>query len=139
MTILCDTNILSELARSRPHPNVLAWSEPIIEISLSVITLEEITYGLAAKPNTRIQSWFEQFLQINCHILPITEEIAHRAGILRGTLQTQGKPRTQVDMLIAATARIHQLVLVTRNIRDFEDCGISLVNPFEDRNSDRRG
>jgi toxin FitB len=133
MTILCDTNILSELARPRPHPNVLAWSDQIIEISLSVITLEEITYGLAVKSNARIQNWFEQFLQTNCQILPITEAIAHQAGVLRGTLQTQGKPRTQADMLIAATAQIHQLVLVTRNTRDFEDCGISLLNPFEDR------
>ena len=131
MTILCDTNILSELARPRPHPNVLAWSEEIIEISLSVITLEEITYGLAAKPNARIQNWFEQFLQTNCQILPITEAIAHQAGILRGTLQAQGKPRTQADMLIAATAQVHQFVLVTRNTRDFEGCDISLFNPFQ--------
>lgn len=134
MTVLCDTNILSELARSRPHPNVLTWSEQITVIALSVITLEEITYGLAAKPNARIQSWFEQFLQDNCQVLPITEAIASQAGSLRGNLQTQGKPRTQADMMIAATAQIHQLVLVTRNTRDFEDCGISLFNPFEDSN-----
>jgi len=139
MTILCDTNILSELARSRPHPNVLAWSDQVIEISLSVITLEEITYGLAAKPNARIQNWFEQFLRTNCRVLPITEAIAHQAGVLRGTLQTQGKPRTQADMLIAATAYIHKLVLVTRNTRDFEDCGISLLNPFETCNPNESG
>lgn len=105
--------------------------ERIALISISVITLEEITYGLTAKPNARIQSWFEQFLQTNCQILPITDAIARQAGILRGTLQTQGKPRTQADMIIAATAQIHQLTLITRNIRDFEDCDISLLNPFD--------
>lgn len=134
MTVLCDTNILSELARSCPHPNVLTWSEQITVIALSVITLEEITYGLAAKPNARIQSWFEKFLQGNCQVLPITDAIVSQSGSLRGTLQTQGKPRTQADMIIAATAQVHQLVLVTRNIRDFEDCGISLFNPFEEIN-----
>lgn len=131
MTILCDTNIISELARPRPNAGVLAWSERIALISISVITLEEISYGLTAKPNARIQTWFEQFLQTNCESLPLTDAIARQAGILRGTLQTQGKPRTQADMIIAATAQIYQLTLVTRNIRDFEDCGISLLNPFE--------
>jgi toxin FitB len=135
MTILCDTNILSELARPRPHPNVLVWSEQIIQISISVITLEEITYGLAAKPNARIQNWFERFLLVDCQVLPITEVIAQQAGVVRGTLQSQGKSRTQADMLIAATAQIHQLVLVTRNTRDFEDCGISLLNPFDNFNA----
>ena len=59
MTILCDTNIISELVRPRPNANVLDWSSRVTLISISVITLEEITYGLTAKPNTRIQAWFE--------------------------------------------------------------------------------
>jgi toxin FitB len=88
-------------------------------LSISVITLEEIAYGLAAKPNARIQEWFEQFLQMDCRILPVTDIIALQAGTLRGRLQTQGKPRTQADMLVAATAKVHNLTLVTRNVRDF--------------------
>lgn len=126
MTILCDTNIISELTRPRPNPNVVIWRQSITTIAISVVTVEETNYGLAAKPNTRIQSWFEQFTQTNCQTLAITDAIAQQAGILRGTLQTQGKPRTQADMLIAATAQVHQLVLVTRNTRDFEDCSIAL-------------
>ncbi|NJR65724.1 MAG: type II toxin-antitoxin system VapC family toxin [Leptolyngbyaceae cyanobacterium CRU_2_3] len=59
MTILCDTNIISELVRPRPNENVLAWSSGVSLISISVITLEEIIYGLSAKPNPRIQAWFE--------------------------------------------------------------------------------
>jgi toxin FitB len=131
MTTLCDTNIISELARPRPNAGVLAWSSDVLFISISVITLEEIAYGLAAKPNARVEAWFDQFLQTSCRILPITEAIAHQAGTLRGALQVQGKPRTQADMLIAATARVHNLTLITRNVRDFQDCGISLLNPFE--------
>jgi toxin FitB len=60
----------------------------------------------------------------------IISELAQYAGKLRGTFQTRGIVRSQADMLIAATAHIHQLTLITRNIRDFEDCGILLLNPF---------
>ncbi|NEO94719.1 MAG: type II toxin-antitoxin system VapC family toxin [Moorea sp. SIO3G5] len=112
------------------NSGVLAWSAEVSSVTLSVITLEEIFYGLASKPNQRIQAWFEGFIQNYCHILPITPEIAKLSGELRGKLRTQGKPRSQADMLIAATAQSHQLTLVTRNLRDFEDCGISLLNPF---------
>jgi toxin FitB len=85
MTHLCDTNIISELARPQPNPGVLAWSASITSILLSVITLEEITFGLNATPNPRIQNWFQQFLR-TCQIIPLTPEIAQHAGELRGTL-----------------------------------------------------
>ena len=86
--------------------------------------------GLTSKPNTRIQTWFQGFLNSYCKIIPITSEIAQRSGELRGGLRTEGKTRSQADMLIAATAQIHQLTLVTRNTRDFEDCQILVFNPF---------
>ena len=73
---------------------------------------------------------FEQFLSGHCTILPVTADIAKRCGQLRGTLQARGKTRSQADMLIAATAQMHQLTLVTHNARDFEDCGITFLNPF---------
>ncbi|MCF4970242.1 type II toxin-antitoxin system VapC family toxin [Nostoc sp. CMAA1605] len=130
MAFLCDTNIISELVRPQPNPGVIAWSNQISSISISVITLEEITYGLAAKPNARIQAWWNNFLQSSCQIVPITLEIAQCCGQLRGQLRTEGKPRSQADMLIAATAQVYQLTLVTRNIRDFESCSITLLNPF---------
>ncbi|HBL15158.1 MAG TPA: PIN domain-containing protein [Cyanobacteria bacterium UBA11162] len=132
MTFLCDTNIISELARPQPDSGVIAWSRGVTSITLSVITLEEITYGLIAKPNTRIQAWFQNFLNTYCQIIPITPEIARYAGELRGRLRMQGITRSQADMLIAATAQIHQLTLVTRNTRDFEGCEISLLNPFNE-------
>ncbi len=130
MSNLCDTNIISELTRPMPNPGVTAWIGTVTSINLSVITIEEIYYGLTAKPNARIQNWFENFLTTHCQILPITSEIAKCSGELRGFLRTQGKPRTQADIFIAATAKIHSLTLVTINIKDFEDCGISTLNPF---------
>lgn len=120
MTFLCDTNVISELARPQPNSGVMVWNATVSSISLSVISLEEILYGLTSKPNTRIQVWFQGFLDTYCKIVPITSEIAQRSGELRGGLRIQGKTRSQADMLIAATAQIHQLTLVTRNTRDLK-------------------
>lgn len=130
MTFLCDTNIISELARPQPNSGVLIWAARVSSMTVSAITVEEIFYGLTSKPNLRIQNWFEGFLENYCQILPITTEIAKRSGELRGQLKSTGKTHTQADMIIAATTQIHQLTLVTRNIRDFDGCGIPLLNPF---------
>ena len=130
MTQLVDTNILSELVRPRPDPGVLTWAEGITSINVSIITLEEITFGLEAKPNHRIETWFSRYFDSHCTFLEVTDAIARHAGHLRGNLRRKGITRTQADMLIAATASIHGLTLVTRNDRDFEGCGIALLNPF---------
>ncbi len=130
MTFLCDTNIISELVRLKPNSGGLKWAERVSSIVLSAISVEEIFYGLRFKPNPRIEIWFESFLENNCEVLPITIEIAKRSGELRGQLRLSGKTHTQADMMIAATAQIHQLTLVRRNIRDFDGCGIPLLNPF---------
>jgi toxin FitB len=128
---LCDTNVVSELARSRPNPEVISWVNNLEIIFISAITLEEIRFGLAARPNGRIQVWFDQFLQTDCIILSVTEAIAARSGQLRGDFRRSGQQRTQADSLIAATALHHQLTLATRNVRDFENCdGLVLLNPF---------
>ena len=130
MSNLCDTNIISELTRPNPNLGIITWSGTVTFLNLSAMTIEEIYYGLTAKPNSRIQNWFENFLTNHCQILPITSEIAKCSGELRGFLRTQGKPSSQADLLIAATVQIHSLTLVTRNIKDFESCGISTLNPF---------
>lgn len=127
--LLIDTNIISELSRQQPDAGVLAWAAGVSEFRLSVVSVEEIAYGLAWRPNPRIQAWVDGFFSRHA-ALPITQEIARRAGELRGHLAAQGRPRTQADMLIAATALIHGHTLVTRNTRDFEACGLPLLNPF---------
>ena len=83
---LVDTNVLSELARPRPSPKVVVWARTVARVSLSVITLEEIQFGLAWRPSARIQSWFDTFLKDHCDIRPVTAEIALAAGRLRGRL-----------------------------------------------------
>jgi predicted nucleic acid-binding protein len=74
--------------------------------------------------------WFETFVGDYCEILDVTPRVARRAAELRAVLGARGTPRTQADMLIAATAAEHDLVLVTRTARDFIGCGIRVLNPF---------
>ena len=130
MTFLVDTNVISELVRRDPNPGVLSWADSVSSVVISAVTVEEIFFGLAWKPNQRIQGWLEQFFAEDCLICPVTIEIARCSGVLRGRFTARGQQRTQADMLIAATAQLHQLTLVTRNIRDFEDCGVALLDPF---------
>lgn len=101
-------------------------------MAISAVTVEEVYFGLSWKPNPRIRLWFEGFLETYCQILPVTAEIAKRSGEIRGQLQARGETRSSADMLIASTAQEHQLTLVTRNVRHFEDCGIPLLNPFQE-------
>lgn len=129
MTYLLDTNIISELFRPRPNPGLLIWANTTRSTVLSIISVDEILFGLSWRPNARILAWMEGFFQRH-GVLPVSIQIARRSGELRGQFAAHGIVRDQADMLIAATAQVHQLMLVTRNTRDFEDCGISLLNPF---------
>jgi predicted nucleic acid-binding protein len=129
---LVDTNIISELLRPRPNPAVQAWANRQEEFALAAISVEESMYGLVRNRNPALLEAYQTLLSTRCHVLPMSVEIAHRAGTLRGDFSLRGMTRSQADMLIAATAQQHNLTLVTRNTRDFEGCGISLLNPFTD-------
>ena len=128
-----DTNIVSELMRKRPDPGVLAWREMVDamygHITMSAVTVDEIMYGLARKQDAGLQAWFDGFMSRN-QVLTVTQTIACRAGEMRAMFSLRGVVRSQADMLIAATAQVHALTLVTRNVRDFDGCGIALLNPF---------
>ena len=130
---LADTNIVSELIRKRPDPGVLAWREMVDamygHITMSAVTVDEIMYGLARKQDAGLQAWFDGFMSRN-QVLTVTQTIACRAGEMRAMFSLRGVVRSQADMLIAATAQVHALTLVTRNVRDFDGCGIALLNPF---------
>ncbi len=130
MNYLIDTNIVSELLRPSPNRGVLMWAAGQPMVGISAVTVEEAIYGLTRKANHRLIEGFEARVAEQCHIFPVTEMIARCAGTLRGQFSVRGIVRNQADMLTAATAQVHQLTLVTRNTRDFEGCGIGLLNPF---------
>ena len=82
--ILVDTNVLGELCRRRPAPAVERWAARAASpFALSVVTIEEIRFGLSWKPNRRVEAWFERFFAEHCEVLGVTAPIARRAGALR--------------------------------------------------------
>ena len=128
---LADTNILSACVKVTPDLQVMQWLQSVALLAVSVVTVEEAHFGLAWQPNMRKLALFNAMLERLHSVYPVTESIARRAGILRGQFQAQGITRSAPDMLIAATAQEHQLIVATRNVRDFTACGIQVVNPFE--------
>jgi toxin FitB len=129
---LVDTNIISVLVWPAPNVGVMQWQknrqalEPTLRIS--AITLDELVYGVLRKPSPRLMNWLDAFEQTH-DILPVTKTIARRAGELHAQLESKGFKRSQPDMFIAATAQIHGLTLVTRNLIDFDGCGLECPLP----------
>lgn len=128
---ICDTNVASELTRREPNRSVVNWVDRQPLLYVSAVTVEELTYGLAANPKERALEWFETQFSERFQVLPVDRDIAEIAGALRGKCRKQGTPREQSDMLIAATAKFYRFTLVTRNVRDFEGCGVAVLNPFK--------
>jgi predicted nucleic acid-binding protein len=130
MNILIDTNVLSEVTKRSPNAGVPRWLGGAGRVGMSAVSLEELYFGLALRPNANVQRVLERYVDSFCTVYPLTAGIAKHAGTLRGQLGRLGQVRTQSDMLIAATAVAHGLTLATRNTRDFEGCGVALLNPF---------
>lgn len=135
MAWLLDTNVLSELRRRRPDANVVQWMKDHESdfMHVSVVCLGEIRAGIEEKRLSDpvqakgIEKWFEAMLDsYKPRILDVTEEIADRWGRL-----CPDQPLSDADGLVAATALVHDLTVVTRNVRDFKRTGVKLLNPFE--------
>jgi predicted nucleic acid-binding protein len=130
---LFDTNVVSDLQRRLPKPTAWVASIDPASVSLSVITLGEIERGIVKlrkadlERAARLDIWLRELRRDNAdRILPITEEIALAWGRI-----TAGRTRGSADTLIAATALVHDLILVTRNVADFEGVSVTLLNPWE--------
>jgi len=131
MNFLFDTNAISEAMKRKPNLEVRQLIDKQTPVLMSVISVEEIYYGLSYKDAHQKQTWFKNFIKYRCEVLPVSIEIVQQCGIWRGRFRQQGITRSQADLLIGATALIHDLILVTRNTKDFDGCGIELLNPFE--------
>lgn len=135
MKFLLDTNIISEIRkRDRADSSVARWvaQAPVTEIGTSVIVLAEIRRGIELKRRgdprqaESLDRWFSQMrIRLEERVLPIDESIAEAWARL-----SVPNPLPFIDGLLAATAKVHNLTLVTRNIADIAGTGISLLNPF---------
>ncbi len=136
MRYLIDTNVISELRKGKKADlNVCNWFEKVKEedIFISVLTLGEIRKGIEQRRHRGdetqakiLEMWLQQIeFQMKDRILPITNEIADCWGKLGVP-----NPLPVIDSLIAATALVHNLTLVTRNVKDIKQINIKMLNPF---------
>ena len=130
---LVDANIVSEARRGSPEATRWLRAVDPASVYLSVITLGEIMRGVAMRQSSAPQGaaplalWLATLRQAHAdRILSVTDRIALEWGRIAAL-----RPRGDADGLIAATAIVHGLILVTRNVRDFEDLGVALVNPWD--------
>ncbi len=136
---LLDTNVPSEIGKPFPQPSVLRWLGTVEETEtfLSVVSLGEMRKGCellepGSKRRLQLERWLEDdvYKWLAGRILPVTEAIAERWGRLEAKRQRLGLPLNTADGQIAATALEHGLTLVTRNVNDFRDLGVTLFNPW---------
>jgi predicted nucleic acid-binding protein len=137
LKFLLDTNVISEIRkRERAHPNVAKWvaQTRVKDIGTSVVVLAEIRRGIELKRRNDpeqaegLDRWFKQMrTRLSDRVLPIDEPIAEAWAYLGVPDQIPF-----VDGLLAATAKVHGLTLVTRNTADVVRTGVSVMNPFLD-------
>ncbi len=135
---LVDTNPISEFSRPKPDAAVMHWFRAADPLSLytSVITLGELRLGIEDLPSGRRRNDLEDWLATGLpnwfagNLLPVTGDIVERWAKLTIAAKRKGKTVGMSDGLIAATAFQHGLTLVTRDVSDFEDLGITLLNPW---------
>jgi hypothetical protein len=135
VTYLLDTNVLSETRKPQPAAGVADWivATPPDRMHVSVLTLGEIEQGIArvrSRGDLQQAAALERWLRevetgFEDRVLPVTLPVAAAWG-----RQQYSQPLPVIDALIAATARVHGLTVVTRNVQDFDLAGVRVLNPF---------
>jgi predicted nucleic acid-binding protein len=140
LSFLLDTNVVSEWVKPEPNPHVIAWFTKVDEdrVFLSVACLAEIRRGIELMPpgrrRDRLVVWLAEDLATRFagRILDIDSRIAETWGIVMARGQNAGTNVGILDAFFAATAEVHQLTLVTRNVQHFVTLGVPLLNPWQE-------
>lgn len=138
---LIDTNVISELMRATPAPSVLSWfsTQDPSSLYLSAVTEAELRTGIAILPVGQRRDGLKAALDATIaedfegRILPFDTDAAKTYAEIASMRRAAGRPIADADCQIAAIARAARAVVATRNLRDFEGCGIDLVNPWDSR------
>jgi toxin FitB len=138
VTFLLDTNVVSEWVKPRPDPGVITWLSDVDEdrVFISVITLAELRNGVASLPlgrrRDRLDIWLSHDLPTRFaeRILPVDSLIADSWGRISATAKNAGLSIHAMDAFLAATAHVHQLTLVTRDIADFNGTETPILCPW---------
>ena len=138
--IVLDTNVVSEMMRPSPEAPVIGWlnRQEAAALYVSTITVAEIGYGLqvmpAGKRRRSLEARFEKFVATGFahRVLDFDMDAARSYGEIMGRRKKLGRPMGILDGQIAAIARAHGFVVATRNVRDFKECGLDIINPFQE-------
>lgn len=138
MSFLLDTNVVSEWVKPRPDRGVIAWLADVDEdrVFLSVMSLAELRHGIermaTGTRRSRLDLWLKEELPLRFEnrIIPVDVSVANTWGQVVARSQALGRTMSVIDGFLAATAEVHQLTMVTRNISDFSNLGRSVVNPW---------
>jgi len=136
LSYLIDTNVLSELRNKKADAKVVAWvqARPRQSLYLSVLSLGEVRKGIEGVADPAFRQVLTDWLEVELRnwfvgrLLGIDEQVADRWGRVQASA---GRALPVIDGLLAATALVHDLTLVTRNTKDFAGLGVQLVNPWE--------
>ena len=137
--VVIDTNIVSELMRAEPSAEVLAWmdDQPPRELFVTAVTEAEVRTGIALLPDGRRRRGLAEACErafgslFAGRVLPFDSDAARAYAEIAAARRVLGRPVSQADGQIAAIARSRGMAVATRNIRDFEDMGIDVFDPWD--------
>ncbi len=139
MNFLLDTCIISEPKQKRPSERVLEWLDAQDEskLYLSVLTVGEIKKGITRLESSRkkaeLEKWLEQLLmRFSRRILPLSEKTFLVWGKMYGEFERKGVVRPAFDSLLETTTLEHDMIFVTRNVKNFHDSQVTILNPWAD-------
>lgn len=136
--VVLDTNVISELFRPEPDPTVMAWVGrlPGADLFTTAVTRGELLFGVYCMPDGRRKADLLQKLtrmfeeKLVGHVLAYDDDAADAHAEIAASRRARGRRVELADAMIAGIARSRDATLATRNVRDFEDCGIALVDPW---------
>lgn len=135
---LLDTNVISELNKASPAPQVVTFLTQQHTLWLSVIVIHELEFGVQGMPDgqrrDRVGAFYRTFIdRLADRVLPVERTVAEHAAQLRAQARRAGRVLHLADALIAGTAIVHNLILATRNDKDFAVLDVDVVNPWVSR------
>ena len=144
MRFLLDTNVISELVKPLPNENVWEWVNalPDEQLFISSITIGELQRGIELLPPSIRRSDYERWLQEQIltqyadRIIAVDTMVMLRWGALMAGTAAKGRPLPVFDSLLAATALTPNMQLVTRNVQDFAETGVQVVNPWQEQGAE---
>jgi predicted nucleic acid-binding protein len=137
--IILDTNVIAELMKEQPYPHVKEWigAQKPHDLALTAITIAEISRGLSRLPKGKRRHTLEQNFTAFIHAafggrtFPFDDDAAYVYGELSALREQAGRKGDPVDLMIASIAKHNSAAIATRNIKDFTECGITLINPWK--------